>query len=243
MSPVTKREAEREMPAHPLRVLIVDDQPSARVALAKTVALLGHSPTVADDGEQALAIHARQPADVVLTDWRMPKMSGDELVRRIREVDGDERYTVVVMTTAHGDDEHRLAAMRSGADDFLVKPLDIVHLEARLLSAARVIDFDRRRIARATMLRSDSVRLGEIADTDASTVVASTAISLRCGVAHIGPRAFRRSPSSTSISSSASTIGSVTSPATTRCAASRTRCTVRCEEATASTATVARSSS
>ena len=160
-----------EAPPHPLRVLIVDDQPSARAGLAKIVAHLGHTPTIAADGEEALVIHARTPADVVLTDWRMPKMCGDELVRRIRAMDGDERYTVVVLTTAHGDDQHRLAAMRSGADDLLVKPLDVVHLEARLLSAARVIDFDRRRIARAALLRSDSVRLGEIADTDALTGV------------------------------------------------------------------------
>ena len=76
-------------PARPLRVLVVDDHASARVGLARTVALLGHTPAVAEDGEQALTIHACSPA-------------GDELVRRIRAVGGDDRYTYIVMTTVYG---------------------------------------------------------------------------------------------------------------------------------------------
>ena len=168
---MTTHDRERPMPVRPLRVLVVDDDASARVGMAKVAAYLGHTPTVADDGEEALTIQRRMPSDVVLTDWCMPHMHGDELVRRIRQVDGDERYTYIVMCTAYGDDEHRLAAMRSGADDFLMKPIDVVQLEARLLSAARVIDFDRGRIARAAALRRDSVRLAEIADTDALTGV------------------------------------------------------------------------
>src|SRR5262245_43723091 len=124
-----------------LRVLVVDDETNARSGLQKAIDFLGHEVMTASSGEQALAIHMREPADVIVTDWRMARMHGDELCSKTRRYDGDDRYTYIVLLTAYGDDDHRLAAMRAGADDFLVKPIDLVQLEARLLSAARVIDF------------------------------------------------------------------------------------------------------
>jgi two-component system chemotaxis response regulator CheY len=159
--------------ASPLHVLVVDDEPSARSGMARAVSALGHVVRVASDGREALALHEREFADVILTDWRMPNMSGDELCRRVRALDGDDRYTYLVMVTAYDDDEHRLAGMQAGADDLLVKPIDLAQLEARLVSAARVIDLDRRRSEKAAMLRRDSVRLLAAAHTDPLTSLAN----------------------------------------------------------------------
>jgi diguanylate cyclase (GGDEF)-like protein len=157
----------------PLKVLVVDDEPHTRSGLARFVTSCGHRVITAADGETALAIHRADPADVVLTDWRMPGMGGQELCRRIRELDGDDRYTYVVLATAYDDAAHRLTGMKSGADDYLVKPIDLTQLEARLVSACRVVALDRRRAEKTASLRRDSVRLLAVAHTDALTGLAN----------------------------------------------------------------------
>ena len=129
----------------PLRVLVVDDEANARSGLRKAIAFLGHDVRTASSGQEALAIHTCEPADVIITDWNLGTMPGDELCSQARTHDGDERYTYLVILTAYGDDEHRLAAIRAGADDFFVKPVDLIKLEARLLAISRVIGFERRR--------------------------------------------------------------------------------------------------
>ena len=79
-----------------------------------------------------------QPAEVVITDWMMPRADGLELTRRIRARVG-QRYTWVVMLTALRGRQRMLDGLEAGADDFLSKPVDKRHLEVRLRMAERVL--------------------------------------------------------------------------------------------------------
>jgi sigma-B regulation protein RsbU (phosphoserine phosphatase) len=81
--------------------------------------------------------------EVVVSDWVMPRMDGEELCRRIRE-DPDAPYTYFVMLTALEGKEHVLRGMQAGVDDFLAKPLDRQDLEMRLIAASRVTALHRR---------------------------------------------------------------------------------------------------
>ena len=104
-----------------VRVLIVDDDPALRTILSVMLtqsAFLCHS---AASGEEALSLLARQPFDVVISDLRMPGLSGMDLLIQVRE-----RYPNLAFLMVTGEDETRVGvrAMQLGADDYLLKPFD-----------------------------------------------------------------------------------------------------------------------
>jgi two-component system, NtrC family, response regulator HydG len=101
------------------RVLIVDDEADVRDTLAKIVAHEGYDVDVAEDGNSALVRFAEHPADVVVTDLKMPNMSGMQLLHRLRAEHSD---VPVIVVTADVDTSSAVAAMRAGADNYLTKP-------------------------------------------------------------------------------------------------------------------------
>src|SRR3712207_3091239 len=98
--------------AHP-RVLVVDDDAGVRYTLRETLASLsGVEVDEAADGEVALERLTAHPCDLVITDLRMPKMDGLELVRRLRRLAHPPR---VIVITAHGSERFAVEAMKAGA--------------------------------------------------------------------------------------------------------------------------------
>jgi two-component system response regulator HydG len=103
------------------RVLVVDDEASARSGLEKLLRHEGYAVETADNGASALAVYDERPVDVVVTDLKMPTMDGVELMRRLHE---KAREVPVIVVTAFGDVASAVAAMRAGAEDYLTKPVD-----------------------------------------------------------------------------------------------------------------------
>ncbi len=102
------------------RILVVDDDESARAALEKLLHADGFVTSTAPDGEAALAEARRVLPDLVLTDLHMPRMNGVELCERVHEIDRD--IPVIVMT-ALADMASTIDSLRAGAEDYLIKPL------------------------------------------------------------------------------------------------------------------------
>lgn len=155
--------------ARALDVLVVDDERSSREGLALAVRALGHTCRVAPGGEEALRAIAERRPDVVISDWAMPGMNGAELCRRARGGDEDASYIYFIILTAFSDRDHLLAGMAAGADDYQRKPVDLDELEARLVSAARVVELHARLAVRNAELRRDSQRFYRASRTDALT--------------------------------------------------------------------------
>ena len=110
-------------------LLIVDDDPRIRTALAEALADAETTIRTAEDAESALAALSAQPAGIVLTDVKMPGMSGLDLLRILKQRAPD---LDVVLMTAYDDLSAVAEAMREGAADFLVKPLDLHQLRSLL---------------------------------------------------------------------------------------------------------------
>jgi len=138
-----------------MRVLIAEDDPGIRDLLHDLIVRQGQSVTLARDGEEAWGIYKDQGADVIISDWLMPKVEGPELCRRVREHDAP--YTYFIMLTALGDQQHHLTGRKSGADDYLAKPFDMEDLIARMVTADRVITLHRRREALLRLARHVAV--------------------------------------------------------------------------------------
>jgi PleD family two-component response regulator len=155
-----------------MRVLVVEDSVIERMALRAMVEHLGHVCDEATDGAEAWAHLNHRQYDVVLTDWMMPTMSGPELCSRIRALDAGP-YVFTVVCTASNDLARGLQAVRSGADLFLTKPIDLIALEMCLITAARVVAVQRQLAQQNDQLRTHNSELAEDAYTDHLTGLAN----------------------------------------------------------------------
>lgn len=102
-------------------VLTVDDDADAVGFLSELLLLSGFDPIVATSGDQALEYFSKIRPDIVLTDIQMPGMDGIKLLKTIRDIDDS---TPVILLTGHGETQNAINALRLGAYDFLLKPIN-----------------------------------------------------------------------------------------------------------------------
>lgn len=108
------------------RILVVDDEAKMRRLLEMSLKGMGHEVMQAEDGSVALAAFDDTPFDLVLTDLRMPHMDGMELLRALRERGED---VPVIVLTAYATVETAIEAMKLGASDYIIRPLEMDELE------------------------------------------------------------------------------------------------------------------
>jgi two-component system cell cycle response regulator len=153
-----------------MKVLIAEDSAVARVALETTLASLGHECIVAEDGEAAWELFLACAPDVVISDWLMPGIDGDQLCRRVREHPGAS-YTYFILLTSLAAQAHVVRGMQAGADDYLKKPFDTDDLNARLIAAVRVVALHERLHAQQLQLEAFNLTLFEESRRDPLTHV------------------------------------------------------------------------
>src|ERR671921_2098129 len=107
-------------------LLIVDDEPGMRQLLSHVFGRAGHAVRSAENGAKALELLRAEPADLVVSDVKMPDMDGIELLRRLRETQPD---AAVVLMTAFATVDTAREAFKLGADDFIQKPFDVDELK------------------------------------------------------------------------------------------------------------------
>lgn len=126
-----------------MKVLIVEDDPVARVYIEASLAALDLETQTASDGEEALAIIESEPIRLVVSDWMMPKMDGLELCRRVR-ARHDEYVYFILLSQMTASPENEDAAIEAGVDDFLSKPVNPRELKIRLHVARRILEYSAR---------------------------------------------------------------------------------------------------
>ena len=136
----------------PLRILVVEDEPQIANFLRVGLGYEGFSVAVAEDGHVALAELKRFKPQLVILDLMLPGISGMELAERMR-ADPD---LMIIMLTARDQVEDRIAGLKAGADDYLVKPFDFEELVARIHAVAR-----RRRSGEAGVLKAGPITLDQ----------------------------------------------------------------------------------
>jgi len=149
------------------KILIVDDEPDICSALSRFFAHSGHDVLCAGTGEEAVMLVQTERPAVVLLDLFLPDISGFEVLERTRE----ER-PVIIMITGHGDVPAAVHAMQAGAEGFLTKPVELMHLGAvvdRALEKAQLRELGRAALARnarttADMLLGSSSPMRELAE-------------------------------------------------------------------------------
>jgi two-component system response regulator HydG len=116
------------------RILVVDDEASARSGLAKLLSQEGYEVETAADGLLALEVLAERTPALIVTDLKMPNMDGMQLIAKVRET---YPGIPIVVATAFGEISSAVAAMRAGAEDYLTKPIEF---DALLLIVERALE-------------------------------------------------------------------------------------------------------
>lgn len=124
-----------------LRVLIVDDHPANRLLLSQQLQHLGHSVVVAMDGSEALRFWYPGAFDLLISDCNMPRLSGYDLARRIREMEREARAPrmPILGFTANAQPDEVLRCREAGMDDCLFKPIGLDLLRQHLQRLARMV--------------------------------------------------------------------------------------------------------
>ena len=115
-----------------ISILVVDDEPSQRSALAGFLRKKGYVTVEAESAAAALTVARQQVVDLVLTDLRMPGMDGARLLQELKSL--NPLLDVIIMT-AFGTMSEAVGAMKEGALDFITKPIDLEQLEVAIARA------------------------------------------------------------------------------------------------------------
>ncbi len=160
-----------------MRILIVGDKEAERAILREAVTRLGHEWREAEDGDVGWLLYLDWHPHVVLSDYIMPGKNGQELCRAVRSQPHDH-YTYFCVLSSLAERGHVLEGLRSGADDYLSKPVDVDELELRLLSAHRVRELHQRLAEQRTQLQELTQKLFAESRKDALTQVGNRLLFL-----------------------------------------------------------------
>lgn len=147
-------------------VLVVDDEGAIRYSVSKTLQRVGYNVNEAASGEEALDMIRNQRYDVILTDIRMPGITGVELLKRIKDLAPD---AIVILMTGYASLGTAVEALRLGAHDYLIKPSSSQDIRQ---SVSRGVDRARNLKRRRALLDAIRSNVSELSRNDADTIKA-----------------------------------------------------------------------
>ncbi len=188
-------------PAVQSKILVVDDEPAIRSGLTAVLETAGYSVDAVDSAEAALDYLEKRPVDLALLDIRMSGMSGVELMQEIKQ---RWPHVAVILLTGYGSLDSAIAAVRAGADDYLIKPSGAETIKE---SVARALDRHMRERRRNEILEQLRQSLSELNDglrppsTGPSTVlrVADLSVDLQRHEARRGTELLSLTPTEFSL--------------------------------------------
>jgi two-component system, cell cycle response regulator len=124
-----------------MKILVVEDDIGSRRLVTVRLTAAGHEVVEAKDGQYAWELFEREPFQIVITDWMMPRLDGPGLIQKIRS-SNQQNYTYIIMLTAIDDKPNIVIGLEAGADEYLTKPFDAKELLARVASGERIIKLE-----------------------------------------------------------------------------------------------------
>lgn len=123
-----------------MEILIAEDEAQIAEPLRKNFLEEGHHAMVAKDGEEALKLVEKIEFDVIVLDWKMPKVSGIDVCKQLRKMGNN---TPILLLTALSQVSNKVEALNSGADDYITKPFSFKELLARVKATKRRYNIDK----------------------------------------------------------------------------------------------------
>lgn len=156
-----------------MKILIVDDSPTIRSGLRTLLEKMGHSVIEATDGAMALATYGSDRPDLVLIDAVMPVMDGYEAARRMRESGDPDDWVPIIFLSSKEADQDLDRAIEAGGDDYLVKPVSFVVLNAKIRALHRIETMRSRLLEVSRDLAAANRELQKLSRQDGLTGIAN----------------------------------------------------------------------
>jgi len=155
-----------------MKILLVDDSPTIRAATSTMLLRMGHTVTMAENGEQALLSYQRERPDLLLLDVNMPVMDGYAAAKRIRSEYAQD-WVPIIFLSGSDDEQHLELGIQAGGDDYLIKPCGHVVLDAKIRAMQRIDDMRRRLLQTSAELLLANKQLERMASLDGLTEIAN----------------------------------------------------------------------
>ncbi len=155
-----------------MKILVVDDSPTIRAALKALLERMGHTVVEANNGKEALQMYRQDRPGLVLIDVVMPVMDGYESARHMRETKADEWVPIIFLSSKEADQDLD-RAIEAGGDDYLVKPVSFVVLNAKIRALQRLESMRTKQLEMSRDLASANRELEKLSRQDGLTGIAN----------------------------------------------------------------------
>jgi diguanylate cyclase (GGDEF)-like protein len=155
-----------------MKILVVDDSPTIRAAMKALLERMGHVVTEANDGGQALQMYRQDRPGLVLIDVVMPVMDGYEAARHMRETSAEEWVPIIFLSSKEADQDLD-RAIEAGGDDYLVKPVSFVVLNAKIRALQRIESMRNKQLEMSRDLAAANRELEKLSRQDGLTGIAN----------------------------------------------------------------------
>ncbi len=151
-----------------MKVLLAEDSLTMMLTTSKIIKNSGHEVIPARDGKEALSLYSSENPDLVLLDIEMPELTGFEVAEKIR-ADNSSKWIPIIFLTGFADDENLSKGIESGGDDYLVKPVSQIVLNAKLNAMHRISEIQNKLIDLSNELSETNNKLKNSVITDPLT--------------------------------------------------------------------------
>ncbi len=155
--------------AAPLKVLVVEDSKVTLKVICNYLERMGITALTAETGEDGLNMYRRERPDIILLDGRLPDIDGFEVAKEIRAMENKKDWTAIIFLTSMTKDEDLARGIEAGGDDYLMKPISQIVLQAKVNAMRRLVEMQRSLIELTHKLNQANKDLQLLSATDGLT--------------------------------------------------------------------------
>lgn len=156
-----------------LKVLVVEDSKVALKAITGYLKEIGVHPLIAENGSDAVDLYRSEHPDIVLLDIILPDTTGYEIAKKIRQLQGKGDWTAIIFLSVMAKDEDLVRGIEVGGDDYIMKPVGSVVLQAKVRAMYRLVQMQRALVKLTGQLNDANHELQKLSMTDGLTGIAN----------------------------------------------------------------------
>ncbi len=156
-----------------LKVLIVEDSKVSLKAISGYIEEMGVQPLLAETGARAIELYKQEHPDIVLLDIILPDTDGYEVAKEIRMLQGKDDWTAIIFLSVMSKDEDLVRGIEAGGDDYIMKPVGNVVVQAKVRAMYRLVKMQRALVKLAAQLHDANQELQRLSMTDGLTGIAN----------------------------------------------------------------------
>ncbi len=156
-----------------LKVLVVEDSKVALKAISGYIEDMGVHPLLAQNGREAIELYSNERPDIILLDIILPDTNGYEVAKEIRRLQGKDDWTAIIFLSVMSKDEDLARGIEVGGDDYIMKPVGSVVVQAKVRAMYRLVQMQRALVKLAGQLHEANQELQRLSMTDGLTGIAN----------------------------------------------------------------------